>query len=64
MCCRLDFVFKQLIGIREGLGVLLGSRELLFVKWVLFRVHNCCFCIKKLLRSMSSSENVLLVVRC
>ena len=37
MCCRLDFVFNQLIGIREGLGVLLGSRELLFVKWVLFR---------------------------
>ena len=27
----------QLIGIREGLGVLLGSRELLFVKWVLVR---------------------------
>ena len=40
MCCRLEFVFKQLIGIREGLGMLFGKRELLFVKWVLFQVHD------------------------
>jgi len=32
MCCRLDFVFNQLIGIREGLGVLLRSRGLLPIR--------------------------------
>ena len=32
MCCRLDFVFNQLIGIREGLGMLLSSRGLLPIR--------------------------------
>ena len=67
MWCAVDwslFLSNSSVFVKDWVCCLEVVGSFLFVKWVLFRVHDWCFCIKKLLRSMSSSEHVLLVVRC
>ena len=67
MWCAVDWILfssNSSVFVKDWVCCLEVVGSFLFVKWVLFRVHNCCFCIKKLLRSMSSSEHVLLVRWC
>ena len=67
MWCDFDWILFSInssVFMKDWVCCLEVVGSFLFVKWVLFQVHDWCFCIKKLLRSMSSSEHVLLVRWC